>query len=82
MWVSMLSIGMVVVDAWLVYGGCFEEHADVDQRVFYCHLSEQLIGNSFDAVGLRGRQISTSQNVAHAGNGVFSGGVEAHLTLI
>ena len=52
---SLLS--MVIVDTWLAYSQCILQGDEVEsQDEFYGYLAEELIDNSYDTTGTRGRQ--------------------------
>jgi hypothetical protein len=68
-------LGMIIVDAWLVYSGGRGAKATMVQRSFYEKLADQLIDNEFDYVGLRDR--STSLIDAKQ---ILRSGLDVHLT--
>lgn len=47
----MSILGMIVVDAWLVYSKCTGTNNDQKQTEFYTLLAEELIDNNYDTVG-------------------------------
>ena len=53
--VNLSLLGMRVVDAWMLYSGARGGTATLKQSAFYEDLAEQLIDNTFDAVGFRAR---------------------------
>jgi hypothetical protein len=50
--VNRSSLGLIVVDAWLVYSGGRGVRTGMDQRDVYEQLADQLIDTYFDSVGL------------------------------
>lgn len=53
---NMTILGMCIVESFLVCKGVFEGAGKVNQRAFSNVLVEQLIDNTFDHIGVRGRQ--------------------------
>jgi hypothetical protein len=54
--VNFSVLGVIVVDAWLVYSGGRGIRTGMDQREFYEQLASQLINDYFVSGGLRDRQ--------------------------
>jgi hypothetical protein len=53
--VNCSLLGVIVVDAWLLYSGGRGSRASLEQRSFYEKLADQLIDNTYDFVSLRDR---------------------------
>lgn len=51
----MALVGMLIVDAWLLYSGAMGELRSMEQNRFYEKLALELVGNDFTLVGLRDR---------------------------
>jgi Transposase IS4 len=69
-------LGMIIVDAWLVYSGGRGARAAMEQRSFYEKLADQLIDNQFDYVGLRDRSASSLVDAKQ----ILRSGRDVHLT--
>jgi hypothetical protein len=70
--VNCSLLGMITVDAFLVYSGGCGIRRHMDQRSFYEKLADQLINNSFDFAGRRDRSapLVNPQEVMRSGRDV------------
>lgn len=79
--VGMSLLGMCAVDAWMLYTGARGATASLTQKQFYEDLAAQLIGNTFDAVGIRARRSTTGSASTASGDMAVSAryGLGIHL---
>lgn len=79
--VGMSLLGMCAVDAWKLYTGARGATASLTQKQFYEDLAAQLIGNTFDAVGIRARWSTTASASTASGDMAVSAryGLGIHL---
>ena len=77
--VNSTLLGMMIVDTWLVYSkatGTTELEKD-----FYTKLSEELIDNNYDTIGMRARRRNRGEETPAAiDRGLARAGLHAHLT--
>ncbi len=77
--VNSTLLGMMIVDTWLVYSkatGTTELEKD-----FYTKLSEELIDNNYDTIGMRTRRRNRGEETPAAiDRGRARAGLHAHLT--
>ena len=69
---SLLS--MCIVDSWLLYKGSMGARNCRSQKDYYAKLADQLIDNSFDAIGLRNQPCSDNDKPANPlayGTGIY-----------
>ena len=83
--VNLSIIGMIVVDAWLIYKGIRGFgmpgiKGEEDQKLFYTLLAEELIDNTFDQVGARRRSQGSTPPSAGLVASAPRSGLHMHLT--